>query len=68
MIAINFRWPTLSTMLKNSDLPPIFPSPPPLLLYDWSKYVNSRYLRAYFLFNPTLWSDIFEIAGLDGTY
>jgi hypothetical protein len=29
MIAINFRWATPSTVLKNSDPPPIFPSPPP---------------------------------------
>jgi hypothetical protein len=28
MIALNFRWPTPSTLLKNSDPPPIFPSPP----------------------------------------
>jgi hypothetical protein len=28
MIVINFRWPTPSTVLKNSDPPPIFPSPP----------------------------------------
>jgi hypothetical protein len=29
MIALNFRRPSPSTLLKNSDPPPIFPSPPP---------------------------------------
>jgi hypothetical protein len=29
MIALNFRWPTPSTVLKNSDPPHYFPSPPP---------------------------------------
>jgi hypothetical protein len=36
MIAVNFWWLTPSTVLRNSDPPPIFPTPPPLLLYDWS--------------------------------
>jgi hypothetical protein len=34
MIAINFRWPTPSTVLKNSDPPPYFPQPtPPFTLW-----------------------------------
>jgi hypothetical protein len=36
MIAINFRWPTPSTVLKNSDPTPYFSQPTPLLLYDRS--------------------------------
>jgi hypothetical protein len=29
MIALNFRWPTPSTVLKNSDPPPYFSQPTP---------------------------------------
>jgi hypothetical protein len=35
MIALNFRWPTPSTVLKMVT-PPIFHSPLPILLYDQS--------------------------------